>query len=74
MRSVMPSPPRESAIIMTDSKDPTASVMLDTTEKMIDVWMRLSPEKQAALLKRFGTQENALAALVTTKLLAPTKH
>ncbi|MDB6142300.1 MAG: hypothetical protein JWP80_1344 [Pseudomonas sp.] len=64
-------PPSENA--MTDSKDPTASVMLDTTEKMIDVWMRLSPEKQAALLKRFGTQENALAALVTTKLLAPGK-
>jgi len=33
------------------------------------VWNRLSEEKQAALLARFGTQENALAALVTTRLL-----
>jgi hypothetical protein len=31
----------------------------------------LSPEKQQALLARFGTQENALAALVTTQLVAP---
>lgn len=57
---------------MTDSfSDTQASVLLGTTEKMIDVWNRLSPEKQAALLARFGTQENALAALVTTQLLAP---
>lgn len=59
---------------MTDRTNPTASVVIDTTEKMIDVWMRLSPEKQTALLKRFGTQENALAALVTTKLLTPAKN
>jgi hypothetical protein len=58
---------------MTDHKTPTPRDMIDTTEHMIDVWMRLSPEKQAALLKRFGTQENALAALVTTKLLTPSK-
>lgn len=58
---------------MTDLTDTQASVVMDTTEKMIDIWIRLSPEKQAALLKRFGTQENALAALVTTQLVAPAK-
>ena len=57
---------------MTDSFSETqASVLLGTAEKMVDVWNRLSAEKQAALLARFGTQENALAALVTTQLLAP---
>jgi hypothetical protein len=58
---------------MTDRKTPSTRVMIETTEQMIDIWMRLSPEKQAALLKRFGTQENALAALVTTQLLTPAK-
>jgi hypothetical protein len=38
---------------------------------MIDIWGRLNAEKKAALLKRFGTQENALAALVASQLLAP---
>lgn len=57
---------------MTD--DPTfseaqASVLIGTAEKMVDIWTRLSPEKQAALLARFGTEENALAALVTTHLV-----
>ena len=57
---------------MTDSFSETqASVLIGTAEKMVDVWNRLSAEKQAALLARFGTQENALAALVTTQLLAP---
>ena len=57
---------------MTDTfSDTQASVLIGTAEKMIDLWERLSPEKQALLLKRFGTQENALAALVTTQLLAP---
>lgn len=56
---------------MTDSFSETqASVLIGTTEKMIELWNRLSTEKQAALLARFGTQENALAALVTTQLLA----
>jgi hypothetical protein len=66
--NLLPREPRT----MTDSfSDTQASVLLGTAEKMIDVWNRLSPEKQAALLARFGTQENALAALVTTQLLAP---
>ena len=57
---------------MTDhSSETQASVLIGTAEKMIDVWNRLSKEKQAVLLARFGTQENALAALVTTQLLAP---
>ena len=45
--------------------------LIGTAEKMNDLWERLSPEKQAALLKRFGTQENALAALIATQLVAP---
>ncbi|MGY2291924.1 hypothetical protein ACW9H6_19320 [Pseudomonas sp. SDO528_S397] len=53
---------------------PADNAVLDTALKMIDVWNRLSPEKQALLLKRFGTQENALAALVTTQLLNPAEH
>ncbi|MDF3199929.1 MULTISPECIES: hypothetical protein [unclassified Pseudomonas] len=54
---------------MTDTPPDTA--LLDTALQMVDVWNRLTPEKQALLLKRFGTQENALAALVTTQLLNP---
>ncbi len=54
---------------MTDTLPDTA--VLDTALQMVDVWNRLSADKQALLLKRFGTQENALAALVTTRLLAP---
>ena len=59
---------------MTDhSSETQASVLLGTAEKMIEIWNRLSPEKQAALLARFGSEENALAALVTTRLLAPSQ-
>ncbi|WP_397449200.1 hypothetical protein [Pseudomonas sp. NA-150] len=58
---------------MTQPIDPPAEALINATEKMVDIWLRLSPEKQAALLKRFGTQENALAALVTTQLLTPAK-
>lgn len=63
---------------MTDELSETfdekqASVLIGTAEKMIEIWNRLSPEKQATLLARFGTQENALAALVTTQLVAPAK-
>jgi len=56
---------------MTDLTETQASVLIGTAEKMIDIWARLTPEKQNALLARFGTQENALAALVTTQLVAP---
>ena len=63
---------------MTDELSETfdekqASVLIGTAEKMIEIWNRLSPEKQAALLARFGSEENALAALVTTQLVAPAK-
>lgn len=63
---------------MTDELSETfdekqASVLIGAAEKMIEIWNRLSPEKQAALLARFGTEENALAALVTTQLIAPVK-
>ncbi|WP_223547433.1 hypothetical protein [Pseudomonas sp. A-B-19] len=59
---------------MTDEfSEAQASVLIGTAEKMIEIWNRLSPEKQSALLARFGTQENALAALVTTQLVAPVK-
>lgn len=59
---------------MTDnnSDSPNAAI-LDTALQMVDVWNRLNADKQALLLKRFGTQENALAALVTTQLLAPAR-
>jgi len=57
---------------VTDSfSDTQTHVLIGTAEKMIELWQRLSPEKQALLLKRFGTQENALAALVATQLVAP---
>lgn len=59
---------------MTDEfSEAQARVLIGTAEKMIEIWNRLSPEKQTALLARFGTQENALAALVTTQLVAPVK-
>jgi hypothetical protein len=59
---------------MTDHFSETqASALIGTAEKMIEIWNRLTPEKQAALLQRFGTQENALAALVATHMLAPAK-
>jgi hypothetical protein len=59
---------------MTDEfGEAQAGVLIGTAEKMIEIWNRLSPEKQAALLARFGTEENALAALVTTQLVAPVK-
>lgn len=57
---------------MTDTFSETqASVLIGTAEEMIELWQRLSPEKQATLLKRFGTQENALAALIATRLVTP---
>ncbi|WP_153434538.1 hypothetical protein [Pseudomonas sp. FSL R10-0399] len=57
---------------MTDTfSDTQASVLIGTAEKMIELWERLSPQKQTLLLKRFGTQENALAALIATQLVAP---
>ncbi|MFN1265386.1 hypothetical protein [Pseudomonas lundensis] len=57
---------------MTDSFDDTqASVLIGTAEQMIVLWDRLTPEKQAPLLQRFGTRENALAALIATRLVAP---
>ncbi|MGY2231797.1 hypothetical protein HX780_22855 [Pseudomonas tolaasii] len=57
---------------MTDTlPDAPDAAILDAALQMIDVWNRLSADKQAVLLERFGTQENALAALVTTQLLTP---
>jgi len=59
---------------MTDNhSDIPNAAILDTALQMVDVWNRLNADKQALLLKRFGTQENALAALVTTQLLAPVR-
>ncbi|MCD5992680.1 hypothetical protein KDX38_02245 [Pseudomonas sp. CDFA 602] len=58
---------------MSDFTETQASALIGTAERMIEIWARLSPEKQNALLARFGTQENALAALVTTQLVAPSK-
>jgi hypothetical protein len=56
---------------MTEFSDIPTQTLIGTAEKMVDIWVRLSPQKQQALLDRFGTQENALAALVTTQLVAP---
>lgn len=53
--------------------DTPDAAVLDAALQMIEVWNRLSTDKQTLLLKRFGTQENALAALVTTQMLAPAK-
>lgn len=59
---------------MTDTlPDTPDTAILDAALRMVEVWNRLSAEKQAQLLERFGTQENALAALVTTQLLAPSQ-
>ncbi|MEO8493033.1 hypothetical protein [Pseudomonas sp.] len=59
---------------MTDTlPDSPDAAVLDAALQMVDVWNRLSADKQALLLKRFGTQENALAALMTTQMLAPSK-
>ncbi|QKZ03558.1 hypothetical protein [Pseudomonas eucalypticola] len=56
---------------MQDSfNDEQAAQVIDTAQQMIDIWNRLPAQKQSALLQRFGTQENALAALVATRLLA----
>jgi len=46
-----------------NTNDSPDNALLDTALQMVDVWNRLTPEKQALLLKRFGTQENALAAI-----------
>jgi hypothetical protein len=56
---------------MTDFNEAQANTLIDTAERMIKIWDQLSPEKKQALLDRFGNQENALAALVTTQLVAP---
>ncbi|WP_415639953.1 hypothetical protein, partial [Pseudomonas fluorescens] len=57
----------------TPPADTPDAAVLDAALQMIEVWNRLSTDKQTLLLKRFGTQENALAALVTTQMLAPAK-
>ncbi|RKS16365.1 hypothetical protein BJ917_5390 [Pseudomonas sp. WPR_5_2] len=64
---------REPSPMTDEFSEEQASVLIGTAEKMIEIWNRLSPEKQAALLARFGSEENALAALVTTQLVAPAK-
>ena len=64
---------REHRTMTDDFSETQASVLIGTAEKMIEIWNRLSPEKRAALLARFGSEENALAALVTTHLVAPAK-
>jgi hypothetical protein len=56
---------------MTDFNEAHAHTLIGAAERMIKIWDQLSPEKKQALLDRFGNQENALAALVTTQLVAP---
>lgn len=58
---------------MTDTPpDSRDTAVLDTALQMV-VWEPPQRRQLAVLLKRFGTQENALAALVTTQLLAPAR-
>ncbi|WP_213879794.1 hypothetical protein [Pseudomonas sp. dw_358] len=60
---------------MTDTLDEAQAVqMIEAAQQMILVWNRLPADRQAALLARFGTRENALAALVATKLITPDRH
>ncbi|WPO98901.1 hypothetical protein SFA35_20120 [Pseudomonas sp. HR96] len=55
----------------TDSLDEAQALRLvETAQQMIQIWDRLPVERQAALLQRFGTRENALAALVATRLVS----
>ena len=68
--TIAPPPSQEYSVTDTFSET-QASVLIGTAEKMIVLWERLTPEKQATLLKRFGTKENALAALIATQLVAP---
>jgi hypothetical protein len=56
---------------MTDFDEDQAHTLIGAAERMIKIWDQLSPEKKQTLLDRFGNQENALAALVTTQLVAP---
>lgn len=57
---------------MTSTLDEAQALqMIEAAQQMIQVWERLPAERQAALLSRFGTRENALAALVATKLVSP---
>ena len=55
---------------MSDTLDDAKAVqMVEAAQQMIEVWQRLPADRQASLLERFGTRENALAALVATKLV-----
>jgi|GEM_PF-2274815 len=56
---------------MNDFNEAQANTLIGTAERMIKIWAQLSPEKKQLLLARFGNQENALAALVTSQLVAP---
>jgi len=56
---------------MTDFNEAHANKLIGTAERMIQIWAQLSPEKKQLLLARFGNKENALAALVTSQMVAP---
>jgi hypothetical protein len=56
---------------MNDFDEAQANTLIGTAERMIKIWAQLSPEKKQLLLARFGNQENALAALVTSQMVAP---
>jgi hypothetical protein len=48
-----------------------AGLMIETAQHMLDVWQRLPAAKQQVLLARFGSRDKAIAALIATRLLAP---
>lgn len=55
---------------MHDSLDEAQALQLvETAQQMLQIWDRLPAERQETLLHRFGTRENALAALVATRLV-----
>lgn len=55
---------------MSDLSEQDARTLIDATARMLEVWSRLSIEKQQTLLARFGTREKAVAALVATRMVA----
>jgi hypothetical protein len=60
---------------MTDTLDEAQAMQLvEAAQQMLTLWQRLPAERQASLLARFGTRENALAALVATRMVGQTPN
>lgn len=60
---------------MTDILDEAKALQwVEAAQQMLMIWERLPAERRDSLLERFGTRENALAALVATKLVTADPH